>query len=201
MRMTLARAVLAALTLASCATDPAPADEDRRVPVTDRALAAVVDEHLDGTPSSASTATDIEELGDTAVGADLRFAATDEHAGTELTVAVGADLDPKLLRDFTACGAGTDGCAQVDGGTLLWEEEEPEEDPGVVYLLITKGDTTVLLFQSSEPITGDPRELDLQISVQDMLDIAQDPRVDTITSSQAVAAGEQLAYWGGPRDQ
>lgn len=43
--------------------------------------------------------------------------------------------------------------------------------------------------------TGDPRRLDLPVSVQDMLEIAADPRIDVTTSRAAVEAGRDLAYW------
>ena len=85
----------------------------------------------------------------------------------------------------------------TDRGTLIWEDAAPEEDPGNVGVAMTKGDVTVLVFQSGPAITRDPRELDLRISVEDMLGIAADPRTDLITSRRAVVAGEDLPYWDG----
>lgn len=78
----------------------------------------------------------------------------------------------------------------------MWEDEEPEEDPGVVYVIVDKGDSSALLFYGGPAITGDPRELDLPISVETLFDIANDPRVDVTTSAEAVdAAGAGLSFW------
>ena len=83
-----------------------------------------------------------------------------------------------------------------DGDDLLfWERATPEEDPGVVYLLASRADTDVLMFLSGPSITADPRELDLNVSVVDLLAVAEDPRVDLTTSREAVGAGRELGYW------
>ena len=54
-------------------------------------------------------------------------------------VAVGNGLaqEPQQLRadpDFVGH------CAETDGGLLFWEEVAPEEDPGVVYVVVPKGE-------------------------------------------------------------
>lgn len=67
----------------------------------------------------------------------------------------------------------------------------------MVHLFAAKGDTTVALHQSSTPITGDPREVDLPVSVDAMVELAQDPRVDLSTTREAVEAGASLAFWRG----
>jgi hypothetical protein len=73
----------------------------------------------------------------------------------------------------------------------------PVAHPGVVYLFATRGDATVALHQSSTPITGDPREVDLPVSVEAMVELAQDPRVDLTTTQEAVDAGASLDFWRG----
>ena len=101
------------------------------------------------------------------------------------------------------CGAKTNeylaGCVETDQGMLMWEDVAPESDPGVVYVLVNKGDTTALLFYAGPTITGDPRELDMPISTDDLFAIANDPRVDLTTSQEAVDAGSDLPFWQGPR--
>ncbi len=62
-------------------------------------------------------------------------------------------------------------------------------------MVLRKGASTVLLFQSGPLVTGDPRRLDLRISVKDVFAIAQDPRVDVTTSAAAIRAGEELSTW------
>jgi hypothetical protein len=70
----------------------------------------------------------------------------------------------------------------------------PEEDPGYV-VVVDKGDATVAVRNAGPDITGDPRDLDLPISVDDRFAIAHDARVDVTTSRAAVDAGEDLDYW------
>ena len=74
-----------------------------------------------------------------------------------------------------------DECVDVehDGVDLVlaWQELEPEEDPGVVYVIDRRGDEDVIAHYSGASITGDPRELDLGISVDEMADIVVDERL------------------------
>jgi hypothetical protein len=164
-------------------------------PVTARALGAVAAEYA-GTPDSGDTEEDAaEELGRGAVGAELRFGSDGEYDGDALTVAVGPGPTRGLLDCDGRDAESLDGCVRTDQGVLAWEAEEPEEDPGVVYLLVDKDDGAALLFYSGPTITGDPRELDLPIGVDDLFAIGGDPRVDVTTSPEAVAAGAALSWW------
>lgn len=198
MRAVLACAVLGAA-LSGCgdtATDPG--QEEVRggdEPTTAQALAHVAAEHA-GTPSSATSEDDAaEEFTSGGVGAELRYGSDGEYDGDLLVVAVGKGLDPALSR----CGAKANqylaGCVTTDRGTLMWEAEAPEEDPGVVYVVADKGESTALLFYAGPSITADPRELDLPIPTDVLFDIAADPRVGVTTSAEAVAAGADLPFW------
>ena len=173
----------------------APRGGDR--PVTPRALAAVVADHI-GAPSSARRGTDMEELGEGLVAAvELRYPdpVDPQSDGHLLEVGVGSGFR-KQVGDCTALeDQGVDGCAETRDGLVFWESATPEEDPGAVYVLVSKGDTDVALFSSGPPVTGDPRRLDLEISVADMVAIAADPRVDVTTSPEALDAGEKLSSW------
>ena len=184
---TLATTLLLAtsLSVAGCGTvtpaHHAAEAEGGNLPITARALAAVAAEHT-GEPSSATRETDAaEEFARGGVGTELRYGSDGEYDGDMLVVAVGTGLE----EDQTECDTppdGLDGCARVDGGVLFWEEEAPEEDPGVVYLVSPKEKGTVLVFYAGPAITGDPRDLDLPIPVDHLLAIATDPRVDLTTS-------------------
>ncbi len=74
------------------------------------------------------------------------------------------------------------GCDRADGGSLLWQKQEPEEDAGFIYAAISRGDTTVVVYQAGPTVNGDPRDKDMPISIEDMFAIANDPRVDLTTS-------------------
>lgn len=200
-RRLLALVPLLLLTAPACGDDSGattvPARKGGDEPTSARALAAVVAERLAGQVGEATSARP-ELDGPRAVGgvgAALRFAAEDEPSSPVVSVSVG----PKASAAEFTCARlrqdSYDGCVAADGGVLFWQKETPEEDPGVVYVVLRKGISTVLLFQSGPLVTGDPRRLDLRISVKDMFAIARDPRVDVTTSAAAIRAGEDLERW------
>lgn len=171
------------------------APEGGDVPTTARSLAHVAALHA-GEPDSASSEDDAsEEFAERGIGAELRYGSTGEYDGDVLVVAVGKGLDPALLDCDSGQNEYLDGCAVTEQGTLMWEAVAPEEDPGVVYVAVDKGDAAALLFYAGPAITDDPRELDLPISTDDLFAIANDPRVDLTTSQDAVDAGAALPYW------
>lgn len=62
--------------------------------------------------------------------------------------------------------------------TLEWQEEEPEEDPGIIVLLLEReGETSTLAWGGDVVVTGDPRDLDLVVSVDDAVDLLEDDRL------------------------
>ena len=203
-RRSLTTSTVLLLALVGCGTQSASSTDERTdepvgddVPVTARALAAVAAEYA-GTPSRADAEEDAaEEFATDGIGTELRFGSTGEYDGDSLTVAVGRGLDPAL----TDCASTTNdylaGCVETDRGVLLWVDEEPEEDPGLLYVVVEKGDASVLLFYAGPKIAGDPRELDLPIPVATLFDIATDARVDVTTSQAAIEAGDDLPYWRG----
>lgn len=163
-------------------------------PLTPRALAAVVAEYT-GAPVSATTGYDMEETGKGLIAAvEMQFTG---DPGTQLAVGVGEDLKmfPTTCADATTQDENISGCEEVQDGVLFWQDVEPHEDPGVVYLAMSMADTDVVFFQSGPDIDKDPRELDLPVSVDKMMAIAGDPRVDVTTSQAAVEAGQDLPFW------
>ena len=161
-------------------------------PTTAAALAWVAAQHV-GDPDSAAAEIDISgELGTGAVGAELLFDSTGEDDGDALVVAVGT-----RRTDGLGCTGDRHqgGCVETTEGTLMWETVAPEEDPGNVAVAVVKDGATVLVFQSGPAVSGDPRDLGLPISVEDMFAIAGDPRVDVTTSEEARSAGPAASYW------
>jgi hypothetical protein len=189
-------AVLLALALASgCGPAETSTAQGGSEPTTPQALAHVAAEHA-GVPDTAVRDSDAtEEYQPTGVGAELRYGSTGEYDGDMLVVAVGTGLDLAMTDCDAPATEHLTGCEETDQGVLMWEGEAPEEDPGVVYLVQQKGDAQVLMFYAGPSITGDPRELDMPISVETLFAIANDPRVDVTTSESAVRAGQDLDYW------
>lgn len=197
-------ATLLLLVLSGCGNGTQASPTDARAgglePTTARALAYVAAEHA-GSPASAVRERDgAEEFTSGGVGTELRYGSDGEFDGDMLVVAAGKGLDPALIDCGTEETQSLAGCVTTDQGTLMWEDEVPEEDPGVVYVLVDKGETAALVFYAGPPITGDPRELDMPISTEVLFAIANDPRVDATTSAEAVQAGANLAYWENPAD-
>lgn len=193
----LVAAVLMVTALAGCgegSPEGPGGDPAGDVPVTPEALAWVAAERL-GEPDSAEATSELQDLGEGTVATSVRFGSA--RRGHSLVVGVSPG-SPSGYLDCSSDEEFFDDCQEVaDGVTLAWQEEEPEEDPGVVYLFATKGDTTATLYQSSTPITADPREVDLPVSVEDMVELVQDPRVDLTTTQEAVDAGASLDFWRG----
>lgn len=185
--------------LAGCgdvtATAPVDPGAGGPEPTTARALAAVAVEYA-GEPSSAEQESDAaERFASNGIGVRLRYGSTGESDGDLLEVATGTDLDASQLDCDGERAPFLDGCVTTEEGLLVWEEVEPEEDPGLVVVVVEKGDGAARLLYAGPDITGDPRELDLPIPVETLFDIATDPRVDVTTSAEAVDAGEDLSYW------
>lgn len=74
-----------------------------------------------------------------------------------------------------------DGCDHWDeaGGTvwLRWQEQEPEEDPGIVYVTWVGDGEVHEVRYAGVLIEPDPREQDLPVSVDRMVDLVTDPRM------------------------
>lgn len=173
-----------------------PADE--LVPITQRAIAAIAIDHLgDDTSSRRATYTDNRSPAGM-LGADLRYRASPGEDGDLVRVA----LLPGPADHLTGCPDWYDGCEPLDvdapgAYTLRWQVEVPEEDPGVVMVVRELEGELAYVYQSGQKITGDPRDLDLHVSVDEMVEVAEDPWLRLETSPEAIEAGEELDDWEG----
>jgi hypothetical protein len=84
--------------------------------------------------------------------------------------------------------------------TLRWQPEEPEEDPGALNVVSTRADESVVVSYYGPTITGDPREMDLPISVDVLVAIAQDDRLALMVPPQILALGQDVPGWSSPPD-
>lgn len=164
-------AVVPALLLTACGGS---GGSDAAVELTPDGIASVVADHVDREPTEV-TSWDVmtRELEKEAPGAALRY-----RGGDFLGVAVAPTTDSPLV-----CGDRSffDECVDLehDGVDLVlaWQELEPEEDPGVVYVIDRRDGEDVIAHYSGASIEGDPRELDLGVSVNEMADIVTDGRL------------------------
>jgi hypothetical protein len=193
-RTIVAGAVLGLLAACGDAASRTLPEEGERVPITQRAIAAIMLTHLPEDTSSRGPAyTDRSDEPGT-LGADLRYSGDGEYDGDLLsTVVVPGTREVEC----------EERCAELDTDmegarlTLHWDLEAPEEDPGVVAVVLQREDEYAYVVQAGATITDDPRELDLEVSVDDMVAVAEDPWLRLRTSPDAVEAGEDLEEWDG----
>lgn len=189
-------ALTGVLLVAGCGTragGDAPADDPAAL--TSRAVAAVMLDHL---PSDTSTrqATFVDEHSPAGlVGADFRYGAGEADDGSLVQVTVSRGTP-------ATCERGDERCVELPGDVLLgWDTEAPVEDPGTVGVQHVAGEDVVLVSMAGPVITGDPREMDLSPSVEELVALATDERLRLTTTAAVVAAAEDLDDWdGGERD-
>ncbi|GAA1159153.1 hypothetical protein [Nocardioides aquiterrae] len=162
------------------------------VPTTPRSLAFVVSEHVDLEPTRAGVDWAADNYRRLFPHPKRAVAASTNFAGDGNIVVVG--VSPEREKVGPSCDDGF--CADLgDGVRLAWDELAPEEDPGLVVVVAELDTHTVVLRYSGPAITGDPRDLDLPIPVDTMVDIVTDPRVAPTTSQEAVDSGEEIDFW------
>ena len=176
-----------ALAATGCDDDP---------PITAGALAYVAADHA-GVPDSAGTEPFdwFDAFDDDAVAVDLRYHPSANDPGDGLTVTLGALDVPELTDCDATVGLYTQACEETPEGTLRWNLDDPEEDPGGVFVLVPKSDgRTVMVTFNGPHLHRDPRTVDLPVSVDTVFAIANDPRIDVTTSQEVVDRGADLAY-------
>jgi hypothetical protein len=182
--------------LAACADGTAEDPVPDEAPLTPRAVAAVAVDVLDLDPEAAGgDPSRFEELGQGVIAAQVRLRGDADEPGTLLRVSVSPPLDDPCAVLVTA------GCTNstVDGGTLTvaWQVVEPEEDPGFVFISLRRDDESISVGSYGEEIVGDPRDQDLELSVDDLVKLVADPRLSLVTSQAVVDLGASYEPWGG----
>lgn len=145
-------------------------------PVTPDAIETIARDHLDDPSSSGAGELDGSDPHGS-VAARLRY--DDEH----VDVVVGPPHRPNETAAHL-CDEGYVECADldtdVDGGTLtlLWQEQVPEEDPGIIVLVLEReGECSLVRWGGDVVVSGDPRDLDLAVPVDDAVDLLEDERL------------------------
>ena len=76
--------------------------------------------------------------------------------------------------------------------TIAWQQLEPEEDPGVVYVIDRREGEDVLVKVSGTSVTDDPRDLDLGVPLADLAALVADPRLSLTTSQPVIEMGADV---------
>lgn len=170
------------------------------VGLTPEALAAVALEHVEEEPRVGRRMNETEH----GAGEGVRFQFGETPSDTTtLNVSV---APPEESSDCSQDTEDADGCEEldVDGQTVyvLWEEEAPDEGPGLVVVWTEREGEFVGTYYAGDPtdgdtISGDPREQDLLIDVEEMVDIVTDERLTLAPSDDVLALGDDLdLQWG-----
>lgn len=166
-----------------------------RVPITQRAIAAIMLTHLpeDTTTREAQYTDKSNPAGQ--IGAELRYRGGDGEDGdlVRATVTPGASgysCEPSRCVELAT---------EVKGATLQlrWAVGDPEQEPGVFGVLLQRPDEFTYVYQGGPLVTGDPRDLDMSVTVDDMVAVAEDPWLRLQTSTKAIEAGNELEDWRG----
>ena len=169
----------------------APTGDD--APTTPAALAAIASQYV-GEPDRASEGSNWgSAFRGSPLQAELRYRTTGEYDGDAVQVVVGRLQEP--IATCADLSGRVSGCVDIEDGVWAWQEEAPEEDPGVVFVVQHKEKVTALVAYYGPVITGDPRNQDLPIEVETLVDLAADERVDATTSTGAVDDGGTASYW------
>jgi len=171
---------------------------DREAPVLDDsvdgtagALAAVAINHLIVTVSDVQGGRD----GDFYPAGSLWATMNVKEPGRAKDGILTLVASPTEIDNLPSCDA-ADGCAEVEtrDGTvdLWWAEDMDLGDQGIVRVTARRGDEMLMAVWTGHGVTGDPREADLVVSVDDLLAIVTDPAFGLQSSTLAVWRGGQL---------
>ena len=84
---------------------------------------------------------------------------------------------------------------------IAWQELEPEEDPGVVYVIDRRAKEDVAVRVTGASITDDPRDLDLGVPLANLAALVADPRLSLTTSQPVIDLGADVEIeQGGPHE-
>ncbi|MFE6649200.1 hypothetical protein ACFVJS_21715 [Nocardioides sp. NPDC057772] len=168
--------------------------------ITHRAVAAVALEHLPTDTSTRAASYTDESTPSEQVSVDLRYGADGEYDGDLVSVAVSAQppAEGPCRRELEQHCLDLPTEVKNAEMQLRWTEEEPEEDPGNVRIVLLRDDgETASIDYSGPTISGDPRRLAIPISVGKLVAVVEDPRLRYQATSSTLALGEELDDWAG----
>lgn len=193
--MTARRKVIVAVVIVAAAVALAIAAvrfADQRQPVTASPAATPV---APATTKQALAALTVEVLGITPTSFNVNpLYDAPQPLGVELRWHPNGSADSHLLRmhvepaEQSTCSQYyhcADWTAGADHLYLRWQNEQPEEDPGILVLTAVVGDQARTVYYAGQQITTDPRkQSDLPVSIADLQSLLTDPRFSTTTTQQ-----------------
>ncbi|TNM42779.1 hypothetical protein FHP29_07175 [Nocardioides albidus] len=169
--------------------------DDGSAPATKKAIAAVAVDVLDIHPTSY----DVNSRYDAPdpLGVEIRFRPPGDDGDSHYLY---VSVRPADGDESGGCGDHYE-CADWHGHGgdfhLSWQEEQPEEDPGILTLTFRTAGEERSVTYAGVLIEGDPREQDLPLSVEgDLVRLLTDDRLSATTTQEMVDA--DLPKW--PKD-
>ncbi len=168
------------------AEKPPVAHDD--VSATSGSLALVALDHLARTPTGVYPAP-LAAYPEGAVAATIRFSRPGEDVSQVVVIA-----SPDAIEHILDC-ASMDACASLApaGGTvqLGWYAAQ-DGAPGVVAVSVRRGREQLVAIYVGAEVTGDPRDLELPVTVEELRAIVTDERFDLTVSPSLVEEGREL---------
>jgi len=162
-----------------------------RTHITDRAVAAVMLDHVSSHTDrrEGMWKTHRRKVNGTK-GADFRY-----HAG--------AGDDGDLVETFVEpyhrirCYRPYNHCAWIRHHRVLlsWQKVMPEEDPGFVSVQTRHAGSVATVWYAGKDITRDPRRMHLEFPVRQLVRLVRDTRLRLFTTAATVRAGERVQHW------
>ncbi|CUR57598.1 exported hypothetical protein [metagenome] len=190
------------LVVAGCASPDSDPSADHtlppsseRVPLSFRAVGAIAVAHLPEASSVEATYQEPREIRAGRIAADLRLRPGPAEDGELVRVMIAPRFPALRCTKVMPCAdLPSSGGAAVQ---LAWEREAPEEDPGYVVVRVSRPHEVAFVLYAGPAITGDPRKLELPVSIDRLVALATDPWLRLRTAPEAITAGDELTDWGG----
>lgn len=161
-----------------------PSVGDEPAPTTSAAVLAIALEHVDQDATGEPTSVERD--------ADARW--KDSHGGRISFEGIDLEVVAAPTAPYDPCELGECRAVATDRGEAVvgWQEGG-QDGPGVLFAFLDLEDQFLHVTWEGVRFEGDPREADLPISVDDLLAILADERLDLhVTTHGAFVAGEAL---------
>lgn len=166
-----------AIVLSSCGSGSAA-----EAPINPTALALIAEDHVDAEAVGYRSPVHEDDRVQVWVSFDV-----EPDREREIGISIGEPDDDREL-----CAASREACEiiETDRGdvALDWYLETFESDPGSVRITYLEEGLEAEVWYSGPFITGDPRDLDLALDIEDLIDIVADERLDWQTDEDIAMA-------------
>ncbi len=164
---------------------------DQTVDTTPGALVVVAEDHLRASPSDVNNSSDFEGYPAGSVAVTMSVPQPGRARPGMLTLVAA----PSAIAHARDCDRLV-GCAEVQTPSgsieLGWYDDTGLGSQGLVVAVGRRGEQMMMAVWTGHSFSGDPRQSDLAVSVDELVAIVSDPRFGVTTTPEAVARGRGL---------